>query len=297
MFRALGIVLTWACFVISGLGGAGLHAAQTAKEPFVPPDWVSVEADRAYGELPAQKIDVYLPARGPEGKRPGLLFFHGGGWKMGSRKSRSGFRVYLLPFLSRGFVAATADYRLSMEAAAPAAVSDALEALRWFKGEAKRLNMDPNRIVVMGESAGAHLALMTAFATKSARLGPVNSVAAVVNAYGPADVGELLSGPHLVPVAVEWVPDGPEQREMARRVSPVMYVRKGLPPVESIHGTSDPVVPYAQSVRLTRELRAKGVNAELIGIDGGGHGFEEKTWNDVIYPRVFEFLRRLGVVK
>lgn len=296
MHGVRGIAL-WVWCIAAFLNGASLHAAQTAKEPLVLPDGISVEADEPYGELPSQKIDVYLPAHPGEGKRPGLLFFHGGAWKMGSRKSRSGFRVYLLPFLSQGFVVATADYRLSAEAKAPAAVSDALEALRWFKNEAKRLNVDPNRVVVMGESAGGQLALMAAFANKSAKLGPVSSVAAVVNAYGPSDVGELLSGPHLVPVAVEWIPDGPDQRTIARRVSPVMNVRKGLPPVKSIHGTRDPIVPYAQSVRLTRELRGKGVNAELVSIDGGGHGFDEKTWSEVIYPQVFEFLRRLRVTQ
>jgi dipeptidyl aminopeptidase/acylaminoacyl peptidase len=67
--------------------------------------------------------------------------------------------------------------------------------------------------------------------------------------------------------------------------------------VKSIHGTEDPLVPYAQTVRLTRDLRAKGVDAELISVPGGKHGFDDQTWNEMIYPQVFEFLKRVGVMK
>lgn len=295
MLRVPGIALLLVSLAIPAFTGNRLSGAQVGEEPFTLPDWVSVEPDLSYGGAAEQKVDVYKPTRGMEGKRPGLLLIHGGGWKDGSRKST--VRVYAIPFLREGFVVASIDYRLSGVAKAPAAVSDALEALKWFKNEAKRWNVDDNRIVVMGASAGGHLALMAAFATKSAKLGPTSDVAAVLNIYGPSDIGELLSGPHRQAVAEEWIPEGPQRREIARAVSPIIYVRKGLPPVKSIHGTDDPLVPYAQTVKLTRELRAKGVDAELISIPGGKHGFDDRTWNEVIYPQVFEFLKRVRVLR
>lgn len=290
MLRALGIVPLLVFLLLPAC-----CRGQVGANPFTLPDWVSAETDLSYGSEAEQKLDVYTPKRPAEGKRPGLLLIHGGGWKQGSRKSV--VRVYAMPFLEKGFVVASVDYRLSGVAKAPAAVTDVLLALEWFHKNAKRLNVDDGRIVVAGDSAGGHLALMAAMVTKGAKLGPVNDVAAVVNIYGPSDVGELLSGPHRQDVAEEWVPAGPQQREIARAVSPIVYVRKGLPPVKSIHGTADPLVPYAQSVRLTKELRARGVNAELIGIPGGKHGFDDRTWNTEIYPQVFDFLARVGVLR
>ena len=295
MLRVPGIALLLASLFLPVWTGSPLFGWQVGENPFTLPDWVSVEPDLSYGSAPEQKADVYKPTQGTDGKRPALLLIHGGGWKGGSRKSV--VRVYAIPFLREGFVVASIDYRLSGVAKAPAAVSDALEALKWFKSEAKRWNVDTDRVVVMGGSAGGHLALMAAFATKSAKLGPTSDVAAVVNVFGPSDLGELLSGPHRQQVAEEWIPEGPQRREIARAVSPIVYVRKGLPPVKSVHGTDDPTVPYAQTVKLTRELRAKGVDAELISIPGGKHGFDDRTWNEVIYPQVFEFLKRVGVLR
>lgn len=290
MLRASGILLLVVFLALPHLLGA-----QVGSRPFTLPDWVALEADLAYGAEPDQKLDVYTPKRPTQGKRPGMLLIHGGGWKQGSRKSV--VRVYAMPYLEQGFVVASIDYRLSGVAKAPAAVTDALLALEWFHKNAARLGVDRKRIIASGDSAGGHLALLTAMVNKSAKLGPVNDVAAVVNVYGPSDVGELLSGPHRLDVAEEWIPSGPQQRETARAVSPVTYLRKGLPPVKTIHGTADPLVPYEQSVRLTKELRARGVTAELISVPGGKHGFEDRVWNDDIYPQVFDFLKRVGVLR
>jgi acetyl esterase/lipase len=270
-------------------------SAQVGQAPFSLPDWVSAEADIAYGAEAEQKLDVYTPKTAVSGKRPGLLLIHGGGYREGSRKSV--LRVYAIPYLRKGFVVVSIDYRLSGTAPAPAAVTDTLAALDWFHDNAKRLNVDANRIVVAGDSAGGHLALMAGMVSKQAKLGPVRDVAAVVNVYGVSDMGELLSGPRKLDVIEAWIPAGPNQRELARAMTPLQYVRKGLPPVKSVHGTEDPLVPYEQSVRLTRELREKGVTAELISIPGGKHGFDDQTWNAVILPQVFEFLERQRILR
>lgn len=269
--------------------------AQVGDSPFTLPDWVSAETDIAYGPEPDQKLDVYTPKSAANGKRPGLLLIHGGGFRQGSRKNV--VRAHALPYLQKGFVVVSIDYRLTPTAKAPAAVNDTLAALEWFHSNAKRLNVDADRIVTAGVSAGAHLALMAGMVNKQAKLGPVRDVAAIINVYGPADMGDLLSGPHRREVIVQWIPEGPTQRELAMALSPITYVRKGLPPVKSVHGTEDPEVPYEHSVRLTRALRERGVTAELISVPGGKHGFDDKTWNNDIYPQIFEFLERQRVLR
>lgn len=295
MLRVLGIRLL--PLLLCGFWALALCPlwAQVGDTPFELPDWVSAETDIAYGTEAEQKLDVYMPKAAASGKRPGVLLIHGGGYRQGSRKNV--LRVYAIPYLRKGFVVASIDYRLTQTAKAPAAVSDTLAALDWFHSNAKRLNVDNSRIITTGDSAGGHLALMAGMVTKQAKLGPVRSVAAIINVFGVADMGELLTGPNKLDVILNWIPDGAAQREMARAMSPIVYVRKGLPPVKSVHGTEDPLVPYEQSVRLTRLLREKGVTAELISVPGGKHGFDDKTWNEDIYPQIFEFLERQRVLR
>lgn len=285
MLRVLGILLCFLCPL----------AAQVGEFPFQLPDWVNAETEVAYGPGAQQRLDVYSPTSGNAGKRPAVLLIHGGGWSQGSRKDV--MRVYGIPYLRKGFVVASIDYRLSSTEKAPAAVEDVLAALDWLHSNSKRLNVDSKRIVTAGDSAGAHLALMAGMVNKKAKLGPVRNVAAIINIFGPSDLGELLTGPNKLAVVEEWIPVGAAQREMARSMSPIIYARKGLPPVKSVHGTADPIVPYEQSVRLTRTLREFGVDAELISVPGGEHGFDDAVWNKEIYPQIFEFLERQGVLK
>ncbi|MCW5966854.1 MAG: alpha/beta hydrolase [Bryobacterales bacterium] len=295
MLGVLGIrwLPLWLCGVLA-LAVCPLWS-QVGSDPFELPDWVTAESDIAYGTEAEQKLDVYTPKSAANGKRPGVLLIHGGGYRQGSRKAV--LRIHAIPYLRKGFVVASIDYRLTQTAKAPAAVNDTLAALDWFHSNAKRLNVDNSRIITVGASAGGHLALMAGMVTKQAKLGPVRSVAAIINVFGVADMGELLTGPNKQDVILDWIPDGPAQREMARAMSPIIYVRKGLPPVKSVHGTEDPTVPYEQSVRLTRLLREKGVTAELISVPGGKHGFDDKTWNEDVYPQIFEFLERQRVLR
>ena len=133
--------------------------------------------------------------------------------------------------------------------------------------------------------------MMVGMAPESAGLGPSIKVAAIVNFYGISDVPDQLQGPHLQTYAVNWIPEQPGRMELAKKLSPITYVRKGLPPVLSIHGDADPVVPYDQSVRLTRELKAAGDQAELITVPAGQHGFPPDEMNQ-LWPRIFKWLKK-----
>jgi len=203
---------------------------------------------------------------------------------------------YCLPYLEKGFVVANVEYRLAAVAPAPAAVIDVLKAARWFRENAKRYNVDRKRIVVTGGSAGGHLALMVGMSPKSARFGKPVKIAAVVNVYGITDVADQLEGPNMRKYAVTWVPEQPGRTELARKVSPMTYVRRGLPPILTIHGDADPTVPYEHGIKLTKALRDVGVDAQLISVPGGKHGFSKEEWDRVL-PQIFTFLERRGILR
>ena len=248
-----------------------------------------IEANIRYSFHSETILDI-IQARAPALKnRPGVIVIHGGGWVEGDKESA--LEKFCLPFVEHGFVVANVEYRLAQAAPAPAAVNDVLEAAKWFHDRAADYKVDPNQIIVSGSSAGGHLAMMVGMAPDSAGLGPSIKIAAIVNFYGISDVPDQLEGPHLQPYAVTWVPEQPDRMELAKKLSPITHVRKGLPPVLSIHGDADPVVPYEQSVRLTKELKAAGDQAELITVPGGEHGFPPEEMSK-LWPQIFRWLKK-----
>jgi len=260
------------------------------------PDGVSVESNLSYGQFHETVMDVYQSRKsaGSE-RRPGVIVFHGDGWVDGSKEST--IERFVIPYLEHGFVVANVEYRLAGVAPAPAAVCDALEAASWFRNNAHRWNVDPKRIVATGEAAGAHLALMVGMTPKSAHLGPVRKVAAVINFYGITDVEDQLAGDNKRDYAMQWIPEQKGRYDLARRLSPLTEVRKkNVPPILSIHGNADEVVPYDHSIELTKTLRNVHADAEMIAVPNGGHGFPPEKMSQ-IYPQIFEFLRRRRILK
>jgi acetyl esterase/lipase len=220
------------------------------------------------------KLDVYQ-RRDTTGPQPTIIFIHGGGWTGGSKETSV---MPLFPYFEMGWNVVNVEYRLEKISPAPAAVEDCLCALRWIGQHAKDYNIDPTRLVVTGESAGGHLALTTGMIPQSAGLerqcpGPeLPKVAAILDWYGITDVNDLLVEPNLKNYAVQWLGSAPNREQIAKRVSPLEYVRPGLPPILMIQGDQDPTVPYSHSVRLHAALDAAGVPNELITIPGGKHG-------------------------
>lgn len=256
------------------------------------PEGTRVQRDTAYNLYPETRLDIYQPP-GPMGNRPGVLVIHGGGWTQGDRAGDVDFHVRR--YVAKGFVVANINYRLAKTAPAPAAVEDAIHAANWFVENAKVYGVDPKRVVVTGGSAGGHLALMAAMVNKSAGLGKPVKVRAVVNFFGITDVGDQIQGPNERDYAVEWLPAQPGRMELARRVSPITYVRRDLPAILTIHGDADDTVPYEHGVRLTKALTSAGAVAELITVPGGGHGFPTATM-DELYQQIFAFLAKQGVL-
>lgn len=267
-----------------------LHAAT---EPPVLPN-ATLEANISYDQYPQTRLDIYIPKSAPKGKRPGAIVIHGGGWVNGTKESMA--EKFVAPLIDQGFVVANVEYRLAAVAPAPAAVSDVLKAADWFRDNARRWNVDNGRVIVLGGSAGGHLSLMVGMTPKSAKLGPTSKIAAVINFYGITDVEDQLQGPNMRKYAVTWVPEQENRADLARRVSPMTYVRKDVPAVLSLHGTADETVPYDHSVHLTKGLRDEGADAEMISVPGGRHGFTPEEMKK-LWPQIFDFLRRRGILK
>lgn len=282
---------------------AGAQAQTTGPSTFV------AEAQVAYRAIPnityltannyEAKLDLYQ-ARGQAVPQPTVLYFHGGGWTAGSKESSI---LTLLPYFEMGFNVVNVEYRLARVSLAPAAVEDCLCALRWVIHNAKEYNIDTSRIVVTGNSAGGHLALTTGMIPPSAGLdrqcpGPEElKVAAIVNWYGITDVADLLDGPNMKVYAVTWLGSRENRKDIAGRVSPLTYVRPGLPPILSIQGDADPTVPYSHSVRLHAALEKAGVPNKLITVPGGLHGNFKPDEYPHLYAEIRDFLAKHNLVK
>ncbi|WP_020652246.1 alpha/beta hydrolase [Massilia niastensis] len=257
----------------------------------------------------ALKLDLYRPVAPGGQPLPVVLHFHGGGWVAGSRE---GTVLDVLPWLRMGFAVLNVEYRLARTALAPAAVEDTLCALQWVGLNAKRYNLDLARVVTTGGSAGGHLALATAmlppdspFASQCAAnepawsgpyVNPAPKVAAVVNWFGITDVADMLEGPNIRSYAVAWFGSMAGRAALARSLSPLTYVRPGGPPVFTIHGDADPMVPYAHAMRLKIALDKAGVRNALHTIKGGDHGGFSLDQQVAAFEAARDFLRGLGIV-
>lgn len=251
-------------------------------------DSIDGQLDQPYAATknPKQRLDLYLPKkRKNDGPLPVVAFIHGGGWRNGDK---AGGRGRVLSYAGSGeFAGVSIGYRLSGEAKWPAQIHDCKAAIRWLKANAKRFNLDPDRIGVMGSSAGGHLVAMLG-ATGDVKslegnlgdhLNQNSRVACVVDEYGPTNFLTMNDFPgkmnHNSPTSPEsLLIGGPiqENKDKCNKAGPLMYVSKNDPPFLIVHGTKDPLVPFNQSVILAEKLKAAGVPFILQEMTDGEHG-------------------------
>jgi acetyl esterase/lipase len=306
-FRA--VLTVWLCLGAALTGHAQLSEAEKAVVLLA--HHTSVETNIVYKVASGHeaKLDVYRPAHAA-GTTPVLMMIHGGGWLFGTKEDSV---LYLLPFLQMGFSVVNVEYRMGSVSLAPAAVEDCLCALHWIGRNAKKYEFDLGKVVVTGGSAGGHLALTTAMIPPSAGFENecayeddqgwtgtfVDSrpkVAAVVNWFGITDVADMLQGPNMRGYAVSWLGGSPNREDLARRVSPLSYVRTGLPPILTIHGDADKLVPHTQAVRLHEALTKAGVRNQLLTLPGAGHGGFTDEQELKAFEAVRAFLVGVGVI-
>jgi len=238
------------------------------------------------------RVDIYYPTK-TDKPVPLLINIHGGGWRHGVKESQRGFSR----FFKMGYAVANVEYRLTQVAFAPAAVIDCRCALIYLINNSGKYNIDPERIAVMGGSAGGHLALMTGFLPMGNKFEesciPKKKfkIDAIIDKYGINDVGDLLQGKDRKAYAVGWIPDKSDST-LIKSVSPIYYVNSHVPPVLIVHGNADPTVPYQQAINLHNALDKAGVPNKFITVPGGKHGHFNKEENKMVGDEISIFLKK-----
>jgi acetyl esterase/lipase len=292
-----------------GGGGAGIDIQPGGTLAAEPETFFYVE-----GGTDRQTLDLFR-IEGVSSPRPVLVWFHGGGWVINSKENIEGIAFDIAE--AGGFHLVSVGYRLAGQGAEdwPGIVREVKSAVRWIKLNAEELGIDPDAVIVTGESAGAHLAAMVALSSGVGSLeGSVNpgassDVAAAVLFYGPYDFNTIVDealdvlltgncGVELNPLPI-WallecpVPDniqdplsGCDQSDLDE-ASPVTHVGAGDPPVFIAAGTEDCFVPWMQALDLEDALEAAGVTNEISITQGGEHDADTL---DVTPAQVIEFL-------
>lgn len=225
---------------------------------------------------------------------------HGGGFARGNK------RTYVRPLFdvlsTAGYAWFTINYQMTPEYQLPEAAEDVDNAIRWVKTNAGKYHVDPKKIVLAGESAGAFL---VAYAGVKAR--PDTRVAAVIDFYGPNDLVLQTEARRGAPDPVK--PEAPGLKEFLglkswrdadvmeklRVNSPTTYIRKGMPPFLFIQGTADEQVPYAQSPKMCGLMKQAGAKCEVITVEGGRHGMGNWSNSPSMQhwkPGMIEWLRK-----
>lgn len=205
-----------------------------------------------------QRLDIWGNAD-PAVAKPVLIFFYGGGWVNGDRTS---YGWAARAYASRGFIVVVPDYRKVPQVHFPAFIEDGAEAVKWTRDNIAKFGGDPNRIVMVGHSAGAHLtAMLTLDRRWLARVGASDTIKAAVGLSGPYDF-HLTTSVRARAAMGQW--PRPEETQ------PINFVRADAPPMLLITG-DDNTVPPRNAERLTARLKAVGAVAEEKVYPGLGH--------------------------
>ena len=218
-------------------------------------------SDIAYGKAPRQRLDVYAPENRPGAVRPVIVYFYGGSWQAGQRTDARGIARALA---ARGVVTVTPDYRVYPETIFPGFVDDAAAAVRWTRDHASQYGGDPRRIIVMGHSAGAHIAALLATDPRYLAAHGMSkaSLAGMIGLAGP-----YAAIPPHEPHMADIFP-----ATLRGQALPIDFISGNEPPMLLATGTADTVVDPRNSERFAEALRAHDDFVELKTYPGYGHG-------------------------
>ena len=237
------------------------------------------------------KMDIIYPEDKTK-KYPCVVWICGGAW---IRLDRSAHLAYLAELARSGFVVASVEYRTTNEGAFPIQLTDVKAGIRYLKALSERYHIDPERIGVMGESAGGYLAAMAALAEdKAFDMGAFMEYSSKVQAacswYPPADVtGFVYPSPVEAAASMESMLLGKNvmlNREEALKICPVSFVTKDAPPFLIFHCDNDHTGPFSQGEALYDKLEEAGADVKLLVLEGADHAdmpfFQEELWQRII---------------
>lgn len=222
-------------------------------------------------------FDLIVPDQSNE-KPPLLVWIHGGGWSEGDKRIHNEFER----FCYHGYAILSIDYRFSSDAPFPAQLIDCKAAIRWARANAEKYGYCTRKIIVGGNSAGGHLAMMLALTNQSSdfdqgdNLGYSSAIDGVLDLYGPTDLSAL---PTLTSALEPLLQRNTELTSLA---SPINHVSADAPPTFIIHGQQDPIVPVEQSRVLYEALKKAGAPVIYHEVPNAGHGFDDAKANELI---------------
>ena len=268
---------------------------------------VTLQKDRVYATVDGVDLlyDFAVPPEG-NGPFPFVLCIHAGGWQLGNKKS---YRDIVKELAGRGYAAATIEYRLAPDHKWPAQLEDVQRAVEFFRANAATHKIDRARIGLVGDDAGAHLALMLALVAARDDAGkPLEQshrVQAVVNFFAPLDLREWRVNSSWVETLIrigfmksseQIIEDFLGARDRTAHiyveVSPISHVTAGAPPILTFIGTEDPLVPVAQAQTFHAALKQAGVEEELVIVEGQDHDRENINHDDKAFERMYAFFDR-----
>lgn len=266
---------------------AGTTPFAKAAHPDTPPTKSFIYKKSKQADL---EIVVHYPPRWKQtDKRPGIVFFFGGGWTSGKL---SQFEPQATHLAGRGMIAARADYRVkSRHGVIPRdCVEDAKSAVRWMRQNAAKLGIDPDRIVAAGGSAGGHIAACTALTPGLEAEGGDTKVSSNPNAL-------VLFNPVLrfdgIPQLMERIG---KDEGLGKAISPTLHLRKDSPPTLIFFGTADRLLVHGEE--FTKRSKELGHRTEMSTAEGQGHGFFNRSpWQERTTQRMDEFLVSLGYLE
>lgn len=242
-------------------------------------------------------VDLYLPDPGRQ-NRAGVIFVHGGGWRLGERQAFN-WHAHRLSLL--GYLALSIDYRLMPDSPFPAAVEDCQSAVAWLRSQADRFDIDPTRIGAVGSSAGGHL--VACLGVLNTEIGGTSTkVECVVDVHGVHDFPALLDADGVINENWQAFLGGSysERKTEWIQASPALHVDETSAAMLIVHDPDDELVPYEQSRLLADALVKAGRPVQFLPSPGSGHGFfynPENPWAQRAWPVVVTWLgQQIGSV-
>ena len=277
-------------------------------------------------DRPTLVLDLVGPYPLPDRPLPTVIRVTGAGWAEENRALMTVNRLGIRFLAEAGFLAAAISVRLSWQAPFPAQIHDVKAAIRWLRAHTGDFPIDPDRIGILGDSAGGHLAALAALTGDNPDLegdsgspGYSSQVQAAIAISAHSDflnLGDIGTDRPPPPVPVRFARDlhgaedtlsqlfgGPlaERKDLMRLASPIHHIHRAAPPFLIIHGTRDETVPFQQGERLHRALEKVGATTTFIPVEGGYHNLRDdpnlpysgEVWDSVGEQTIAFFHRHL----
>jgi acetyl esterase/lipase len=238
-------------------------------------DWPSIRPEvLTFAAGPGYQLqaDLYRTRADPAVRVPSVVVVHGGAWRGGDKGENVAWNQWLAEV--EGYVVLDIQYRLTPAATWEQQVIDIRDAVAWLRSHADELQLDPERVALLGRSAGGHLSLLAAYTWGDADGPPP---AGVVALYPPTDLERFYDATtyDMRQAVIDGIGRPPAvAAEAYRAASPIKLVRGDLPPTLLLHGTWDELVPVEHSDRLAEALQKVGARVRLVRVPNARHAFD-----------------------